>query len=60
MSANLAAITGIGSVSPYGPIAGLIPPCAVEPESITTWKTDGLRRAFLVKPFRPADVVPGL
>jgi 3-oxoacyl-[acyl-carrier-protein] synthase II len=60
MTANAAAITGIGSVSPYGPIAGLIPPCALEPESITAWKTAGLRRAFLVKPFRPADVVPGL
>jgi hypothetical protein len=31
----------------------------LEPESITAWKTAGLRRAFLVKPFRPADVVPG-
>ena len=26
MTPNLAAITGIGSVSPYGPLAGLIPP----------------------------------
>ena len=60
MTANLAAITGIGSVSPYCPIAGLIPPRAVEPESITAWATNGSRRAFLVKPFRPADVVPGL
>ncbi len=54
MTANLAAITGIGSVSPYGPLAGLIPPGAVEPEPITAWTTAGLRRAFLVKPFRPA------
>jgi beta-ketoacyl synthase-like protein len=60
MTPNLAAITGIGSVTPYGPIAGLIPQSVVEPEPITPWKTDGLRRAFLVKPFRPADVVPGL
>jgi len=60
MSANLVAITGIGSVSPYGPLAGLIPQSKVEPEPITAWKTAGLRRAFLVKPFRPADVVPGL
>jgi Beta-ketoacyl synthase, N-terminal domain len=60
MTANLAAITGIGSVSPYGPLSGLIPPCLLEPESITGWTTGGLRRAFLVKPFRPADVVPGL
>jgi len=56
----LAAITGIGSVSPYGPLAGLIPPRPLEPESITAWTTPGLRRAFLVKPFRPASVVPGL
>lgn len=60
MIANSAAITGIGSVSPYGPLAGLIPPCVVELESITAWKTSGLRRAFVVKPFRPASVVPGL
>ena len=32
----------------------------LEPESITAWTTAGLRRAFLVKPFRPASVVPGL
>jgi 3-oxoacyl-(acyl-carrier-protein) synthase len=60
MNSNLAAITGIGSVSPCGPLAGLIPQCALEPEPITAWPTTGLRRAFLVKPFRPADVVPGL
>lgn len=60
MTPNLAAITGIGSVSPYGTFAGLIPPCPLEPESITAWTTSGLRRAFVVKPFRPASVVPGL
>ncbi len=53
-------ITGIGSVSPYGPVAGLIPQCPVEPSAITAWTTAGLRRAFLVNPFRPASVVPGL
>ena len=53
-------ITGIGSVSPYGPLAGLIPPSTVEPSAITAWTTPGLRRAFLVSPFRPASVVPGL
>ncbi len=64
MTPNLPAITGIGSVSPYGPLAGLIPlrPAepAPEPDTITAWPTIGLRRAFLVKPFRPAGVVPGL
>ena len=53
-------ITGIGSVSPHGPLAGLIPQSAVEPSAITAWTTAGLRRAFLVSPFRPASVVPGL
>ena len=53
-------ITGIGSVSPNGALAGLIPPSTVEPSAITAWTTAGLRRAFLVNPFRPASVVPGL
>ena len=54
------AITGIGSVTPYGPLAGIIPPSPLEPSAITAWTTSGLRRAFLVQPFRPASVVPGL
>ena len=53
-------ITGIGSVSPYGPLAGLIPQCPLEPSAVTAWTTAGLRKAFLVKPFRPASIVPGL
>ncbi len=53
-------ITGIGSVSPYGPLAGLIPQHSLEPSAITAWTTSGLRRAFLVQRFRPASVVPGL
>jgi 3-oxoacyl-[acyl-carrier-protein] synthase II len=53
-------ITGIGSVSPHGALAGLIPPSTLEPSAITAWTTAGLRRAFLVNPFRPASVVPGL
>ena len=60
MTPNLPAITGIGSVSPYGALAGLIPENQLEPEAITSWPTAGLRRAFLVKPFRPASVVAGL
>jgi len=54
------AITGIGSVSPYGPLAGLIQPGPLEPAAITGWTSAGERRAFLVSPFRPAAVVPGL
>jgi 3-oxoacyl-(acyl-carrier-protein) synthase len=53
-------ITGIGSVSPYGPLVGLIPQCVLEPRAITAWTSAGIRRAFLVQPFRPASVVPGL
>jgi len=60
MTPNPPAITGIGSVSPYGALAGLIPQISLEPEAITAWPTAGLRRAFLVKPFRPASVIPGL
>jgi len=52
-------ITGIGSVSPYGPLAGLIPQTPLEPAALR-WATTGERRAFLVPPFRPATVVPGL
>jgi hypothetical protein len=53
-------ITGIGSVSPYGPLAGLIPQSPLEPTVITAWATPAQRRAFLVPSFRPASVVPGL
>src|SRR5580658_6886083 len=62
MTPNLLTITGIGSVSPYGALAGLNPQSTAEPEPepVTAWPTAGLRRAFLVKPFRPASVVPGL
>jgi len=60
MKTMLPTITGIGSVSPFGPVAGLISPSALEPSPITAWNTHGLRRAFLVKPFQPASVVPGL
>lgn len=54
------AITGIGSVSPYGPRAGLIQKAPLEPNTIAAWTTAGQRRAFLVPSFRPADVVPGV
>jgi 3-oxoacyl-(acyl-carrier-protein) synthase len=60
MKPILPAITGIGSVSPFGPLAGLIPQVHVEPTPITAWPTDGLRRAFLVTPFQPSSVVPGI
>ena len=65
MKPILPTITGIGSVTPFGPLAGLIPHAPLEqpplePGPITAWTTDGLRRAFVVKPFQPASVVPGL
>ncbi len=53
-------LTGIGSVTPYGPLAGLISTEPLEPSAITAWTTPGLRRAFLVEPFHPASIVPGL
>jgi beta-ketoacyl synthase-like protein len=56
----LVSITGIGSVSPYGPLAGLIQQGPIEPAAITVWTTASERRAFVVPPFRPATVVPGL
>jgi 3-oxoacyl-(acyl-carrier-protein) synthase len=60
MTESWPAITGIGSVSPYDPVAGLIPRRTLEPSPITGWPTPGMRRAFVVGPFRPASVVPGL
>ena len=60
MTPTSVAITGVSSVSPYGTLAGLIPVRKLEPEPITAWPTSGLRRAFLVNPFRPTDIVPGL
>jgi len=60
MKTTLPTITGIGSVTPYGALAGLIPLSTPQLSPITGWTTDGLRRAFLVQPFQPASVVPGL
>lgn len=60
MSPEPLSVTGIGSVSPFGPRRGLIDCREMPPREITAWHTSGLRRAFLVEPFRPADVIPGL
>jgi 3-oxoacyl-[acyl-carrier-protein] synthase II len=60
MSPHQLSITGIGTVSPFGPLRGLIGQRKTELRTVTAWPTDGVRRAFLVEPFRPADVVPGL
>ncbi len=60
MNTTWPALTGIGSVTPYGPLAGLVPAEPLDPGIITAWTTPGLRRAFLVEPFHPAAVVPGL
>jgi 3-oxoacyl-(acyl-carrier-protein) synthase len=60
MNTTWPVLTGIGSVTPYGPLASLVPPEPLEPGTITAWTTPGVRRAFLVEPFRPAAVVPGL
>lgn len=60
MSPHQPSITGIGTVSPFGPLRGLIGQRKTEPRTVTAWPTDGVRRAFLVEPFRPTDAVPGL
>ncbi|HEV2619716.1 MAG TPA: beta-ketoacyl synthase N-terminal-like domain-containing protein [Acidobacteriaceae bacterium] len=60
MNQHAPSITGIGSVTPFGPLAGLIPPSPLDPTVITGWPTKGPRRAFLVDRFNPASVVPGL
>jgi len=53
-------VTGIGTVSPFGPLRGLIRQREMSPRTITGWPTNGMRRAFLVEPFRPTDIIPGL
>jgi 3-oxoacyl-[acyl-carrier-protein] synthase II len=60
MTANAPAIAGIGSVTPYGVFAGPIVLGPLEPRPITAWPVAGVRRAYLVEPFRATDVVPGL
>lgn len=60
MNPDQVTITGIGTVSPFGPVRGLISGKEMEPRTITAWPTEGVRRAFLVEPFRAADVIPGL
>jgi hypothetical protein len=60
MSANLPSMTGIGSVTPFGPVAGLLSDLAIEPETIAAWPNAAARRAYQVKPFNPAQVVPGV
>ena len=60
MSSNLPTISGIGSVSPYGTFSGTVNALPLQPRQIVRWPTTGVRSAFLVEPFRPTDVVPGL
>ena len=53
-------ITGLGSVSSLGPCRGLIAGRNSKPRFFHEIPAQGIRKAFLVEPFRPADVVPGL
>ncbi len=53
-------ITGLGSVSPLGLCRGLIGARATKPRMYFEDPVRGGRRAFMVEPFRPGDVVPGL
>lgn len=57
MTAPGIAITGIGSVSCFGPLEGLIGARECQPRPLD-WQDHGV--AFSVAPFRPAAVVPGL
>ncbi len=54
------AVTGMGSVSAHGPSRGPLPRDCPLPKLITAWPTRGVRKAHLVEPFRPTDLVPGL
>ncbi len=56
---TLPIITGFGSVTPFGPITGLLPELSIAPEPITAWPTEGVRRAYSIKPFNAATFVPG-
>ena len=60
MSAAPIVITGLGSISAYGPRRGGVSGPGAGLQVVTRWATAGTRRAFLVPPFRPADVIPGL
>lgn len=53
------AITGFGSVTCYGPHAGLLPLTLMQPEAITAWHTESLHRAWQVPAFNPAEIIPG-
>ena len=53
-------ITGMGSISAFGPIKGPIQQNTIPLRVIKGWPTRGLRRACLVEPFLPSSVVPGL
>lgn len=60
MTASRLHITGVGSVSPFGPSRGLVGQREITPRVFGDAQASGTRRAFLVAPFRPGDVVPGL
>jgi 3-oxoacyl-[acyl-carrier-protein] synthase II len=53
-------ITGLGSVSSFGPCRGMIAERDSKPRVVHEIPARGIRKAFLVQPFRPTDVVPGL
>lgn len=53
-------ITGMGSVSAFGPAKGMIPRFCVKPQLIKRWSVHGARKALLVPDFSPSAVVPGL
>lgn len=60
MTASPILLTGFGSVTVLGPRRGLLAASRVEPQLVERWPTRRPRRARLVAPFRPGEVVPGL
>ncbi len=60
MTATPVVITGLGSISAYGPRRGGVTGPGTGLQPVTGWATLGTRRAFLVPPFKPAEVIPGL
>jgi 3-oxoacyl-(acyl-carrier-protein) synthase len=53
-------VTGLASVSAFGPRRGPVSGPAPGRQTITRWPTESVRRAHLVPPFRADEVVPGL
>jgi 3-oxoacyl-(acyl-carrier-protein) synthase len=54
------AISGLGSIGPRGPLSGPPSGATPAPSAITAWPAGPQARAYLVPPFRPAEIIPGV